>query len=110
MLYYDANPNRTTEILHIGSITPDATTDKSLRDSAILEELFPSLLSQVETGVGIYYQGTQLTFRYYPVRNLPELEIENGAAKAAQSARVEDLPVAPNNNPEAKDRLDAALS
>ena len=99
LLYYDANPNRTTEILHIGSITPDAITDKSLRDSAILEELFPSLLSQVETGVGIYFQSSQLTFRYYPVRDLPELEIENGAAEAAQSARVEDLPVAPNNNP-----------
>ncbi|MCB9113235.1 MAG: HAMP domain-containing protein [Anaerolineales bacterium] len=102
LLYYDGNPNRTTEILHIGSITPDATTDKSLRDSAILEELFPSLLSQVETGSGIYFQGTQLTFRYYPVRNLPELEIENGAAEAAQSARIEDLPVAPNNNPDRK--------
>ena len=102
LLYYDANPNRTTEILHIGSIKPDATTDQSLRESAILEELFPSLLSQVETGVGIYYQGTQLTFRYYPVRNLPELEIENGAAEAAQSARVEDLPVAPKNNPDRK--------
>ena len=102
LLYYDANPNRTTEILHIGSIAPDATTDKSLRDSAILEELFPSLLSQVETGVGIYFQSSQLTFRYYPVRNLPELEIENGAAEAAQSARVEDLPVSPGNNPERK--------
>jgi signal transduction histidine kinase len=102
LLYYDANPNRTTEVLHIGSITPDATTDKSLRDSAVLEELFPSLISQVETGVGIYFQGSQLTFRYYPVRNLPELEIENGAAEAAQSARVEDLPVSPGNNPERK--------
>ena len=102
LLYYDANPNRTTEILHIGSITPDATTDRSLRDSAILDELFPSLLSQVETGTGIYFQGTQLTFRYYPVRNLPKLEIENGAAEAAQSARVEDLPVAPSNNPDRK--------
>ncbi|RIK29050.1 MAG: hypothetical protein DCC56_14420 [Anaerolineae bacterium] len=102
LLYYDANPNRATEILHIGSITPDATTDQSLHDSAILEELFPSLLSQAETGVGIYFQGPQLTFRYYPVRNLPELEIENGAAQAAQSIRIEDLPVAPNNNPERK--------
>ena len=102
LLYYDANTNRTTEILHIGSITPDATTDRSLRDSAILDELFPSLLSQVETGTGIYFQGTQLTFRYYPVRNLPKLEIENGAAEAAQSARVEDLPVAPSNNPDRK--------
>jgi len=102
LLYYAAHPNRSTEILHIGGITPDATTDRSLRDSAILDELFPSLLAQVETGVGIYFQGPQLTFRYYPVRNLPQLEIENGAAQAAQSIRMEDLPVAPNHNPERK--------
>ncbi len=102
LLYYDGNPNRRTEILHIGSITPDATTDQSLRDSAVLEELFPSLLAQTETGIGIYFQGTQLTFRYFPVRGLPELELQNGAAEAAQSARIEDFPVAPGNNPERK--------
>jgi signal transduction histidine kinase len=102
LLYYDGNPNRRTEILHIGSITPDATTDQSLRDSAVLEELFPSLLAQAETGVGIYFQGTQLTFRYFPVRGLPELELQNGAAAAAQSAKIEDFLVAPENNPERK--------
>lgn len=100
LLYFDANPNRRTEILHIGSIPPDAITDRSLRDSAILEDLFPSLLAQTETGVGIYFQGPQLTFRYYPVRGLPELELRNGAAEAAQTMRIEDFPVAPNNNPQ----------
>lgn len=102
LLYYDANPNRRTEILHIGGITPDATTDRSLKDSAILEDLFPSLLAQTETGTGIYFQGPQLTFRYYPVRGLPELELQNGAAEAAQSARIENFAVAPQNNPERK--------
>lgn len=100
LLYFDANPNRRTEILHIGSIPPDAATDRSLRDSAILEDLFPSLLAQTGTGVGIYFQGPQLTFRYYPVRGLPELELRNGAAEAAQTMRIEDFPVAPNNNPQ----------
>lgn len=99
LLYFDANPQRRTEILHIGSIPPDAVTDRSLRDLAVLEDLFPSLLAQSETGVGIYYQGTQLTFRYYPVRGLPELELENGAAAAAQTARIDNFPVAPGNNP-----------
>lgn len=102
LLYYDANPKRRTEILHIGSIPPDEVTDRSLRDSAILEDLFPSLLEQTQTGVGIYFQGVQLTFRYYPVRGLPELELQNGAAEAAQTARIEDFLVAPNNNPERK--------
>ena len=102
LLYYDANPNRRTEILHIGSITPDETTDRSLKDSAILEELFPSLLAQTETGIGIYFQGPQLTIRYYPVRGLPELELQNGAAEAAQSAKIGNFPVAPQNNPERK--------
>ncbi|ABU60253.1 histidine kinase [Roseiflexus castenholzii] len=102
LLYYDANPKRRTEILHIGSIPPDEVTDRSLRDSAILEDLFPSLLAQTETGVGIYFQGPQLTFRYYPVRGLPELELQNGAAEAAQTARIEDFLVAPNNNPQRK--------
>jgi signal transduction histidine kinase len=102
LLYYDANSNRRTEILHIGGIRPDATTNRSLRDSAILEDLFPSLLAQTGTGVGIYFQGPQLTFRYYPVRGLPELELQNGAAEAAQNMRIEDFPVAPNNNPERK--------
>jgi len=102
LLYFDANPDRRTEILHIGGITPDAVTDRSLRDSAALENLFPSLLAQTQTGVGIYFQGPQLTFRYYPVRGLPELELQNGAAEAAQTARIEDFLVAPNNNPERK--------
>ncbi|MAT40892.1 MAG: hypothetical protein CL609_01025 [Anaerolineaceae bacterium] len=102
LLYYDANPNRQTEILHIGSVVPNINTDISLRDSAVLDELFPSLLAQVETGVGIYFQSPQLTFRYYPVRNLPVVEIENGKAEAAQSAKIEDFSVAPNNNPERK--------
>jgi signal transduction histidine kinase len=99
LLYYDANPERRTEILHIGGIRPDAVTDKSLRDSAVLENLFPSLLAQTQTGVGIYFQGPQLTFRYYPVRDLPELELQNGAAEAAQNMRMADFPVAPNHNP-----------
>ena len=43
-----------------------------------------------------------MTFRYYPVRNLPEIEIENGAAEAAQSMHIEDFAVAPSNNPEQK--------
>lgn len=102
LLYYDANPKRRTEILHIGSITPDAMTNRSLEDSAILEELFPSLLAQTEIGTGIYFQGPQLTFRYYPVRGLPELELQNGAAEAAQSVRIENFAVAPQNNPERK--------
>lgn len=102
LLYYDASPTRRTEILHIGSIQPDAITDKSLRDSAVLENLFPSLLAQTQTGVGIYFQGTQLTFRYYPVRDLPTLELQNGAAEAAQNMRIEDFPVAPNHNPQHK--------
>jgi signal transduction histidine kinase len=102
LLYYDANPNRRTEILHIGGITPNAVTDQSLRDSAALEDLFPSLLEQTETGVGIYFQGPQLTFRYYPVRGLPQLELQNGAAEAAQSRRIEDFAVAPSHNPERK--------
>ncbi len=102
LLYYDANPNRRTEILHIGRIKPDAVTDRGLRDSAILENLFPSLLAQTQTGAGIYFQGTQLTIRYYPVRGLPELELKSGAAEAAQSMRIEDFLVAPNHNPERK--------
>jgi signal transduction histidine kinase len=36
------------------------------------------------------------------VRGLPELELQNGAAEAAQTMRIEDFPVAPNNNPERK--------
>ena len=102
LLYYDADPDRRTEILHPGNIPPDALTDRSLGDTAILDELFPSLLDQTETAVGIYFQGPQLTFRYYPVRNLPQIEIENGAAEAAQAMQIEAFPVAPLNNPDRK--------
>ncbi|MFN8445445.1 MAG: histidine kinase [Caldilineaceae bacterium] len=102
LLYYDADPKRRTEILHPGNIPPDARTDRSLRDSAVLDELFPSLLAQTTTAVGIYFQGSQLTFRYYPVRNLPQLELENGAAEAAQKMHIEEFAVAPKNNPERK--------
>lgn len=100
LLYYDADPARQTEILHPGNIPPDAITDQSLRETAVLDQLFPALLPQAETAVGIYFQGPQLTFRYYPVRNLPQLEIENDAAAAAQTMHIEDFPVAPQNNPE----------
>jgi signal transduction histidine kinase len=100
LLYFDADPARRTEILHPGNVTPDAVTDRSLRDSAVLDGLFPSLLKQSQTGVGIYYQGPQLTFRYYPVRNLPELELSNGAAEAAQTMHIDTFPVAPKQNPQ----------
>jgi signal transduction histidine kinase len=100
LLYYDANPARSTEILHPGNIPPDMNTDRILQNTAILDELFPALLEQVDTAVGIYFQGPQLTFRYYPVRDLPKLEIENGAAEAAQQMHIEDFAVAPPNNPE----------
>ena len=102
LLYYDANPDRRTEVLHPGNISPDAQTDASLRNTAILDDLFPSLLPRAAAGVGIYFQGSQLTFRYYPVRNLPQVEIENGAARAAQNMHIEDFPVAPGNNPDRK--------
>ena len=100
LLYFDADPARRTEILHPGNVTPDAVTDRNLHESAVLDDLFPSLLKQSQTGVGIYYQGPQLTFRYYPVRNLPELELSNGAAEAAQSMRIDTFPVAPQQNPQ----------
>lgn len=100
LLYFDADPARQTEILHPGNVPPDAITDQSLADTAVLDQLFPSLLAQADNAVGIYFQGPQLTFRYYPVRNLPELEIENGAAAAAQTMHIETFPVAPQNNPE----------
>lgn len=100
LLYYDADPNRQTEILQPGNVPPDARTDQSLADTAVLDQLFPTLLAQTETAVGIYFQGPQLTFRYYPVRGLPQLEIENGAAAAAQTMHIADFPVAPPNNPE----------
>lgn len=102
LLYYDADPRRRTEVLQPGNIPPDEYTDRSLSDTAILDELFPSLMEQTDTAVGIYFQGPQLTFRYYPVRNLPELEIENGAAEAALDMHLEDFPVAPSKNPERK--------
>ncbi len=102
LLYYDADPNRRTEILHPGNFPPDELTNRSLRDTAILDDLFPALLDQTEKVTGIYFQGPQLTFRYYPVRNLPQIEIENGAAEAAQSVHIETFAVAPQNNPDRK--------
>lgn len=102
LLYYDADPDRRTEVMQPGNLPPDERTDQSLRDTAILDALFPSLLAQMDTAVGIYFQGPQLTFRYYPVRNLPELEIANGAAEGALDMHIEDFPVAPPNNPERK--------
>ena len=102
LLYYDADPNRRTEILHPGNFPPDELTNRSLRDSAILDDVFPALLDQTEKVTGIYFQGPQLTFRYYPVRNLPQIEIENGAAEAAQTMQIDTFPVAPKNNPDRK--------
>ena len=102
LLYYDANPNRTIEVLQPGNAPPDAQTDRTLSDSAVLDALFPGLLAEAATGVGIYYQGPQLTFRYYPVRNLPQVEIENGAAQAALEMNLADFPVSPAQNPQRK--------
>ena len=100
LLYYDANPKRTTEILHIGSIQHDETTDQRLQQSAMLDGLFPSLLAQVDSGVAIYFQSSQLTLRYYPVRGLPELVKETGVLLDAQSAGLQDIPAGPIHNPQ----------
>ena len=62
LLYYDADPGRRTEILQPGNIPPDAITDRSLRDSAILDELFPALLVKNRDGSGHLLSGTSIDF------------------------------------------------
>jgi hypothetical protein len=43
LLYYDADPRRRTEVMQPGNIPPDERTERSLSDTVILDELFPSL-------------------------------------------------------------------
>ncbi len=70
--FFDTNPNRRSEVMASPVFTFSALADKSLRESAVLESLFPALLNQYPDAVAIYFISSQNFLRYYPVINLSE--------------------------------------
>ena len=66
------------------------------------KNFFPHCYRKSKQALGFTFKVHSLRFVIIPYEICRELEIENGAAEAAQSANIEDLPVAPNNNPEGK--------
>ncbi|MEJ2449029.1 MAG: cache domain-containing protein, partial [Anaerolineales bacterium] len=102
LFYFDDNPGRRTEVIHVANFPPDEATDRSLRDSSALDLLFPTLLRKIDSGVAIYYQSPQFTLRYFPVINLPEIVLKNGAIEAALAADPADLPAGPAKDPDRK--------
>ena len=93
-LLFDANPRRRSEVLHPAWRIPDASVERSLRLSAPLEDVMPALFSASSDAVTIYYQGPQLTFRSYPVRNLPQIALEAGIAEQSRMEALERSPTA----------------
>lgn len=63
---FDANPARRTEVWIGGDVTLDAAVERDLRESAVLDALFPTLLAQYPEATSIYFVSPRGVGRYYP--------------------------------------------
>jgi anti-anti-sigma factor len=70
--YGDTSPDRQSDTYLPKSRRLDEAVVQDLRDSAVLESLFPAILQQDQDIVAIYYVGSTDFSRYYPVINLGE--------------------------------------
>lgn len=100
-LLYDANPQRLTDLVIPGYVTMDEAQWQRLAQSAVLDNIFPSLLAQAPEAIAIYYQETSMVFRYFPVINVVQyLAGSPGLDPANRNYLREQSPVAPVNDPE----------
>lgn len=71
--YINTDPNPHTDI-YIPSYTPlDAELARNMRESAVLDTLFPTLLEQYRDAVSMYYLDGRGFTRYYPVIGISKM-------------------------------------
>jgi GAF domain-containing protein len=100
-LLYDANPNRISDLIIPAYVTKDAAQWQRIKQSAVLDNIFPALLPQAPDAIAIYYQETSMVVRYYPVINVVQYAAGSpGIAPENADYFLEVSPVAPPNNPE----------
>ena len=99
-LLYDANPFRRSETTLPLTGEPDAEAEQQLRQSAVLDALFPQLLERSPDSIAIYYMSPQLLLRYYPVIGLPFILQDTGVGGGRSFLPIKDMPAAPVTNPD----------
>jgi len=100
-LLYDANPQRVTDLIIPSYVTLDDAQWQRLKQSATLDNIFPSLLSQAPAAIAIYYQETSMVFRYYPVINVVQFAAGSPGLDPKNANYLwEESPAAPINNPQ----------
>ncbi len=100
-LLYDANPQRVTDLIIPPYVTLDDAQRQRLRQSAALDNIFPSLLPQAPEAIAIYYQETSMVFRYYPTINVVQFAAGSpGLDPKNANYMWEQSPAAPIKNPQ----------
>lgn len=99
-LLYDANPNRTTDLVIPNYVQLDDAQWQRIAQSAVLDNIFPALLPQSTEVIAMYYQEASMVFRYYPLIGVVDrLAGSPGLAPEKANYMLEDSPAAPVNNP-----------
>lgn len=100
--FYDANPERRSDIYIPSLDRSDGETDRILRESAALDLLFPALLAQSPDTVSIFYQDTvQRIMRHYPALGAEEATLLEGTPSQQWLAEhAFDWLILPEQNPE----------
>lgn len=100
-LLFDANPQRVTDVIIPPYTRLDDNLWQRLGQSAVLDNIFPALLSQAPEAIAIYYQETNMAFRYYPAINVVQFAAGSPGLDPSNADYVlEKSPVAPGNDPQ----------
>lgn len=70
---FDANPNRKSDLVIFANTPDSALLRQNLRDSQILDAIFPGVLANLGDALAIYYVSNEGMTRYYPVSNLQDI-------------------------------------
>jgi PAS domain S-box-containing protein len=93
--HYDPDPERRSEVWLPNHLALGPNTERALRDSAVLDGLFPAMLAGSQDVVAIYYVSPEGMGRYYPVVDLVDLL----PADFRITDRPYFLPAGPDANP-----------
>ena len=92
---------RVTDLIIPPYVTLDDAQWQRLRQSAALDNIFPTLLPQAPEAIAIYYQETSMVFRYYPTINVVQFAAGSpGLDQKNANYLWEKSPAAPINDPQ----------
>lgn len=87
--YYDANPNRATDVSISSLRTSKAGIEGILRESSPLDLIFPPLFSRSPDAVGIFYQDiSQSVIREYPTIDRNAVDYPGTSSPQAQPPTI----------------------